>query len=135
MRLARQGTDMALECQWRLLGLGRLAAAKKQNQDPSTRVSRADEYAREPSLAQDDSLFWVVSGIHWNEDMTPICYKHQLAWASSSVRGLWIVLPDTTCTPSSLTWAPASPWPSLHCRWPWPLPSPRGCGRSKAYSP
>ena len=27
-----------------------------RNQDPSTRVSRAEEYAREPSLAQDDSV-------------------------------------------------------------------------------
>src|SRR5436853_1926795 len=27
-----------------------------KNQDPSTRASRAEEYAREPSLAQDDSV-------------------------------------------------------------------------------
>src|SRR5438270_5053975 len=31
-----------------------------QDQDPSTRVSRAGECAREPSLAQDDSFLWKV---------------------------------------------------------------------------
>src|SRR5438552_1395411 len=99
----------------------RQSAAKKQNQDPSTRVSRAGEYAREPSLAQDDSFIFLCrkwrllydlgmpSGFRRSERVRPICYKHQLAWPSSSVHGLWIVLPDTTCTPSSLTWAPALP--------------------------
>ena len=31
------------------------AASSKEDRDPSTRVSRAGDYAREPSLAQDDS--------------------------------------------------------------------------------
>ena len=38
-------------------GVG-LVGSRQKNQDPSTRVSRAGECAREPSLAQDDSLLF-----------------------------------------------------------------------------
>src|SRR5207253_1515185 len=37
--------------------------SKAGNQDPSTRVSRAGEFAREPSLAQDDNYFY-KSAVH-----------------------------------------------------------------------
>ena len=35
-----------------------LIGSRQENQDPSTPVSRAGECAREPSLAQDDSLLF-----------------------------------------------------------------------------
>src|SRR5207237_6362811 len=48
------------------VGFEENALMEMQNQDPSTRVSRAGECAREPSLAQDDSLPHVRHALLWN---------------------------------------------------------------------